>query len=114
MCSILTFEYVLYDEIALRDNNQQDDMRPGEQAELTQVVALHQRQDEPDESTAVQAEWDKAVVGDEELQVVLGTKKYVKSYKEVGRVYEPNFGSLRRQIHVYWGSFVEIRRRIIF
>lgn len=49
-------------------------MRPGEQAELAHVVALHQRQHEPHEAHAVKTERDEPVVRHQEVQVVLGNK----------------------------------------
>ena len=58
------FENVLYDQVALRDDDQQRHVRPGEQAELLHVVLLHQGQHEPDKADAVQTERQEAMVLD--------------------------------------------------
>lgn len=67
----LTFKYILYDEIALRDHDEQRHVCPGEETELSHVVLLDQGQHEPHEAHAVQTEWDEAVVCHQELEVVL-------------------------------------------
>lgn len=82
----LTFKYVLYDEIALCDHYKESHVRPSEETELPHVVSLHQRQHEPDEADAVQAEGDEAVVGHQGLEVVLGTKQMLNDVE--GKCYE--------------------------
>lgn len=53
-------------------------MCPGEETELSHVVPLDERQDEPHEAHAVQTERDEPMVRHQELQVVL-LKKLVIS-----------------------------------
>lgn len=64
----VAFKNILDDQITLRDDNQQSDVRPREQAELLHVILLDQRQDEPDEADAVQAERQESMVRDQEPQ----------------------------------------------
>jgi len=44
---------------------------PGEQAELFNVVLLHQREDKPNETDDVQGEGQEAMIGHQELKVFL-------------------------------------------
>lgn len=99
----LTFKDVLNDEIALRDDNQQRNVRPCKQAELLHVILLHERQHEPDKSNAVQAERQESMVGDEKakgldaieqnsevVEEILAVEEVVGSEKKVpGETAEP-------------------------
>lgn len=58
------FENVLNDEVALGDHNQQRHVGPRKQAELLHVVALHERQHEPNEPDDVQTERQEPMVLD--------------------------------------------------
>lgn len=66
----LTFKDILNDQVALRDHNEQRNMRPCKQTELLHVVFLDQRQHEPHETDAVQRERQEAMVFDEETQIL--------------------------------------------
>lgn len=81
-------EDVLDDQVALRDDDQQGDVRPGEQAELLHVVLLHQRQHEPHEANAVQRERQKAMVGDEEAQILQPIDHHAKVVDQILAVEE--------------------------
>lgn len=63
-------------------------MRPGEQTELLHVIFLHQRQHEPDEADAVQAERQEAVVGDEEPQRLDPVEQHAEVVEEILAVEE--------------------------
>jgi len=53
---------------------------PGEQAELLNVVLLHQREDKPNETDDVQGEGQEAMISDEELKVFLYNTFQINSF----------------------------------
>lgn len=81
-------EDVLDDEVALRDDNQQGDVRPGEERELAHVVLAGEREHEPDEADAVEGEGEEAVVLDEQPQPLDLVDKVAKVVDEVLAVEE--------------------------
>ena len=70
-----TLENIVDDEVALRDDNKQRDVRPREERKLAHVVALFEGEHEPHEPDDVHQERDEAVVAQEEVQEHLGGEK---------------------------------------
>lgn len=83
-----TFKDVLNDQIALCHNNQKGDVSPCKQTELFHVVLLYQRQHEPNESDAVQAERQEAVISDEKSQRFNAVEQNAEIIKEILAVEE--------------------------
>ena len=54
--TFLTFKYILNDQVALSDDDQQRNMSPCEQTELFHVILFDQREHKPNEADAVQTE----------------------------------------------------------
>jgi hypothetical protein len=72
---MLTLENILNYQITLSDDYQQRNVSPCEQTELLHVVFLNERQHEPNESNAVQAERQESVISDEESQCFHSVKQ---------------------------------------
>lgn len=70
---MLTFKYILEDEVALGDDDEQGDVGPGEEAELLHVILLHEAQHEPHKADAVQGEGQEAMVLHQHSEIFLNT-----------------------------------------
>lgn len=67
----------------MSDDDQQCDVGPSEQAELLHVVLLDERQHEPNESDAVQAERQESMVSDEKSQRLNAIEQHAEVVEEI-------------------------------
>jgi hypothetical protein len=78
----------LNDQIALRHDNQKRNVRPRKQAELFHVILFNQRQNEPNESNAVQAERQESMVSDQKSQTFSAIEQNSEIVEEIFAVEE--------------------------
>lgn len=76
------------DQIALRDYDQKRHVSPSEETELLHIIFLHERQHEPNESDAVQAERQESMVGDKESQCLNSIEEHSEIVEETLSVEE--------------------------
>ena len=66
-----SIKYILDDQIALSDYNQESYVSPSKQRELLHVILFDEGQHKPDESSNVEAEREESVVCDQNFEEVL-------------------------------------------
>lgn len=75
-----SIKYILDDQIALSDYNQESYVSPSKQRELLHVILFDQGQHKPDEASNVEAEREEAVVCDQNFEEVLQNKAPVYNW----------------------------------
>lgn len=73
-----SLEYILDDQVALGDDDQQSYVGPGKQGKLFHVIFFHKGKDEPNEPNDVEAERNESVIRHEYSQVILSENKTVE------------------------------------